>query len=595
MKDEVQSKVDSSMKNKLHLKQFYIAKSNMGPLINKGIIMLSEETLDNPFWLEYVEEVAIKKSFNFSKRKEYRGLIFLRVLCGQDDNQVTKSFVLAFGGAQQFLNYDYIVTDFGIKICKSLVEPNEVSSVDSLMFDRKIINTRKQSAAKLLPDKIIPFGEYNVIKSFHGQSSDLITGSNRVFKIGGKTALNLSGKLDLKSEIAPLLSRLGEIYMSYTKDQEKFKIADTLDTVKTLKLKNELDNYLGERILKAINNSNQIDGRMLKGIKIQPQEIFELDNFNGFFITGMGYKYWGSSGDFNIDEKDYFEKFRLKIKTKKVDSIIKKLKTDEIQKIVGDVAPVKVCSVYQALCVEISYKRNKYILISGNWYKIDKDFYMQLKREINSIPSPSNEITYIPFDSKVHVKQVMKKKKLVDQKSEGKYNESLAEHNQVLMLDRTQYSPGPDILKKIGVSSGSNIEISDIFFFNDQVCQFIHIKRHSGGASGTSHLLSQAIASARLNSEDKENIHKFINAQINIFNQKSGTTYQIPSFTDLKQKKQIILGIIDKNTFKPGTRIARKNSELFSLLEMLSVKENINNLKNLGYECFIKFIDADDD
>ncbi|MFH4338782.1 hypothetical protein WAJ35_25730, partial [Acinetobacter baumannii] len=70
-----------------------------------------------------------------------------------------------------------------------------------------------------------------------------------------------------------------------------------------------LDNKLGEKILNIIN-SNPITKREISKVKITPNVTFELKNFNGFFISGLGYKNSKVSSDFFIDEVDFFRRLK---------------------------------------------------------------------------------------------------------------------------------------------------------------------------------------------------------------------------------------------------------------------------------------------
>lgn len=566
----------------------FISKNKMGSIVQKGIIYLFEKPYPLPPWTGYIKEIAQTKKLKFKSNADQKALVFLKIHCPQQHGY--RTFAIAFGSAQQLLNADYIVQDFAIKVSKSLIKPDKVSSVDSTTIDRKIYNTRKQASSKLLPEKITTSGEYSIIKNFHGESYNLLPETGQKFILGGESGLSLAGKFKLTTDLGGVLSRLGDIYVCDTEHQQLFKIPDNLKPVPSKKLKEELDEYLGLKFLTIIT-SPSIDKRNLKGIKIQPQQIFNLEDFNGFFITGLGYKNTRVTGDFEIDEVNYLERFKKIIKpsAKTGTGIIKKMQTDEIQKkFIDNTSPQKICTVYQALSLEITYKTYKFILVSGKWYKIDREFYSQIKREINSIPRNSNPktIEYITFEEAKYTDSSGKKR-------EGLYNEALAQHNKVLMLDRTKYSPGADVLRRLRFKVTSNIEISDIFVYDSSIVQFIHVKRHSGGAAGTSHLLAQAIASAKTFNEDKERVNKFIQNEIDKHNKSNGS-YHLPKYEDSSQKKQIVLAIIDNTAFPKKSKVSKQNSEVFSVLEMLSVIENINALKNMGYECYLTFVPSDE-
>src|SRR5690606_16523899 len=214
-----------------------------------------------------------------------------------------------------------------------------------------------------------------------------------------------------------------------------------------------------------------------------------------------------------------------------------------------------------------------YILSSGIWYEIDKEFYSNLKKNIDSIPSPdSKNVIYIDFNSKIHYKMVKKDGKDKAQLSEGKYNENLTEKNRILMLDREDYRVDTETMRKYGFKSQSSIELCDALYFTQDKIQFIHIKRHTN-ASGTSHLLTQALVSAHAFINDNEYVINHINNTIQVVNRKN-KPYNILKLEDKNQKKEIVLAIIDKKE-----NIIKENSKLLSLLEMISIRQNIRTLE----------------
>lgn len=177
----------------------------------------------------------------------------------------------------------------------------------------------------------------------------------------------------------------------------------------------------------------------------------------------------------------------------------------------------------------------------------------------------------------------MKNGKPKTQKSEGKYNEDLAASNNILMLDQEDFSADIETMKKYGLKTKSKIEICDVIYFDKKKIQFIHVKRHSG-ASGTSHLLSQALVSAQTFINDNEAVTNHINKVIQNFNK--GNPSKLPELCYSDQNKEVVLAIIDQKS--PG-----KNSNLLSLLEMIALRENIRNLELLGFKCYLKFIPGD--
>lgn len=557
-----------------------IKTSEMGNKVETGIIRVLKETLDDPpEWVNYVNEMSKKRAITIPKRTFVKCAIILRIRAVNH----SKVFALTFGNGDLLLKPEYIVSDFGLKVSKSLLTVDEISSIDSTSIDRKIFNTKKQSSTVLMAEKLNDYGTHSIVKKIHGSFKEPNDTFTKSFFLGGSGGLQFRGELNLLTELGPMLSNFGKVYDDYSEESKKFTLSDNLTPVTAKNEKVELDEILGQKILDIIDLP-KFDKRSTSTFKISPQETFDIDDFNGFFITGLGYKSSQTPTAFEIDEIDYLERFnrQLKVQNRNVSGILTKLKTDEIlKKNVENADLEKICSVYKAINFETHYKENYYILISGKWYELNKDFYKQIKEDVNSIPAlnPATNLEFIKFDKNLHKKN--------GKFSEGKYNEDLARKANVLMLDRKDYSIGLEQKREYGFKTNSSIELCDLFHHTSTTVQFIHVKRHTGGAAGTSHLLSQALVSAQTFNNDKEKVIEFINENIAEFNSTSSTS-PFSLFEDLRQRKQVVLAIIDQN-YKSNT----KNSKMLSLLEMISLRENMLILKSLGYEYYLNFVPSD--
>lgn len=559
-------------KYKKKVTRHYIDKQNLPGDIDKGIIFIYEEKLPLPEWVEYLNTFSEKKILDVSPKQISKAILFLTL-----KGNPRKTFAITFGNGSSLLDANYIVPDFGLKISKSLLSMNEIISIDTTSIDKKIFNVKKQSAAFLIPEKLLEYGTQNIVKNVHGTYEK----SNERFSLGGNESLNFRGNIDLINDLTDWLNKFATIY---SQDQNNLGISNDLIMVKKQE-REVLDNKLGEKILNIIN-SNPITKRETSKLKITPNVTFELKNFNGFFISGLGYKKSKVSSDFFIDEVDFFKRLKRQLKpnNKNIDDILSKIKTDKLYKKIIDSAEIEpICSIYKAINYEITYQSKKYILISGTWYEIDKEFYSVLQKEIDAIEAPkiTNNIQFIDFDIKIHNKIVSGSSK--PQGSEGKYNEDLAKQNSALMLDRQDYRVESEKMKQYGFKPQSSIEICDVMYFNKDKIQFIHVKRHSN-ASGTSHLLTQALVSAYAFLNDNNAVIDHINKVIGEFNN-SNQSYNILNLKYENQKKEIVLAIIDKKT-----NIKTANSKMLSLLEMISLRENIKQLEYLGFKCYLKFI-----
>ncbi|WP_404467344.1 DUF6119 family protein [Planococcus rifietoensis] len=556
-----------------------IKNSEMGSEIETGIIRVLKESLDPPPWIKYVNEISKKKAVNIPKKTSVKCVILLRVRAAVN----SKVFALTFGNGDLLLNPDYIVSDFGLKLSKSLLTVDEISSIDSMSIDRKIFNTRKQSSTVLMAEKLSDYGTHNIVKKIYGSFKGATDDFQKPFFLGGSGGLQFTGEVDLLTELGPLLSNFGKAYDEYSDKSKKFVLADNLIPVAGKNEKIELDKMLGQKILDIIE-SPKFDKRSTSTLKISPQEIFDINDFNGFFITGLGYKSSQITSAFDIDEIDYLERFSRQLKNQKrnVQGILTKLKSDEIlKKSVNHSENEKISSVYKAINFETQYKEKYYILISGKWYELDRDFYKQIKEDVDSIPSLSsvNGLEFIRFSKSLHKEN--------KESSEGKYNEDFAAKASILMMDKVNYNIGAEKKREYGFKPNSVIELCDLFYHTPKTIQFIHVKRHAGGAAGTSHLLSQSLVSAQTFNNDKENVINYINKEITKNNIKSSKFSYMP-LKDQQQQKQVVLAIIDENA---DSKI--KNSKMLSLLEMISLRENMMILKSLGYDYYLNFIPSD--
>jgi len=579
---------------------YYINKSGLGLECDGGLIYIFSKEKKSPNWLESIKSIAKSdKKIKTRSTLEYKSLVFIKIKSSILSER--NIFALAYGGGHHFLKPEFIVKDFAIHVSRKLLKPDKISTIDSIALDKKIYNTRKQNSSLLSEDKLLNSGEYSIIKKIYGQTngSDLLSSNSKALFLGGDNSLQVGGEIDLNAELIQLLVSLANVY--HNKKTYNFEVDEILkpvtDNVRLQKL-----NSLLETKLTSLITSKTFDKRNLKGLNLNINKVFDLKNFNGFFIKGIGKRNTALTGEFELIAYDLFEDLRnIHNQTNKLSNgpeIIKRLSSNYIfRNFTNDDEPEKVCSIFEALSWETIYSSEKYILANGHWYYINKQIYQRVKKFVDAIAEPPNStaLKYISFDEKRHINAN-------GDKSEGAYNEDLAYINQRLMLDRTKYSPGAKYLNTLQIKSSSNIEISDLFLYDSNVIEFIHIKRHSGGASGTSHLVSQALTSARIFVEDTTKVVKFINDEINRHNKKipfqdkckNQINYQIQPFKYTNnQDKQITLVIIDKK-YKNSTTKTIANSSLFSILELITVAENIRTIKNLGFSCYLKFVPSNE-
>lgn len=230
-------------KYKRKVTRHYINKQNLPEDIDKGIIFIYEQKLPLPEWVEYLNTFSEKKILDVSPKQISKAILFLTLR-----GNPRKTFAITFGNGSSLLDSDYIVPDFGLKISKSLLSMNEIISIDTTSIDKKIFNVKKQSAAFLIPEKLLEYGTQNIVKNVHGTYEK----SNEKFSIGGNESLNFRGNIDLINDLTNWLNKFATLY---SQDQNNLGISDDLIMVKKQE-KEILDNKLGEKILNIINSNS---------------------------------------------------------------------------------------------------------------------------------------------------------------------------------------------------------------------------------------------------------------------------------------------------------------------------------------------------
>ncbi|KNH14830.1 hypothetical protein ACS78_27415 [Priestia megaterium] len=566
--------------NRDKLKRHYIDKQKISGNVDRGIIFIHEDPISPPDWVGYLSDLSEKKDIKVPGKKVNKAILFLTI-----KGVKKRTFAIVFGHGSSLLKHEYIVQNFGLKVSKSMLSIEQLISIDSTAFSNKMFNTKKQSSKFLIREKLLEYGTQNIVKNVYGIHKEL----DKRFSLGGKDSLNFNGNIDLLLDLSRWLNYFADIFDA---DTNNLGIPEEL-VIATKSEKEALDNKLGQKILDVIS-TYPITKRQTSLLKLVPNAVLDLEDFNGFFISGLGYKQSDISSDFSIDEVNFFDRLQRQLKpnSKNIKGILSKLKTDKIHgKSFDNGDLTEICTIYESINYEVKYNSKDYILVSGIWYKIDKQFYSSLKKEIDNIPSPEcrTSIKFIGFNPQKHVKQVVKNNKIQSQLSEGAYNDDFALKNGILKLDQEDYSPDSQTMKQYGLKTKSSIEICDALDFNSKEIQFIHIKRHSGGASGTSHLLFQSLVSAHAFLNDNESVTDHINEVIKKFNKRTNRPYTILNeFKYKNQKKEIFLVIIDKTaSIKKAKDV---NSKLLSLLKMISLRETVTSLEQIGFKCYLKFV-----
>lgn len=125
------------------------------------------------------------------------------------------------------------------------------------------------------------------------------------------------------------------------------------------------------------------------------------------------------------------------------------------------------------------------------------------------------------------------------------------------------------------LNARSTLEVCDVLRFSDTDIEFIHVKRKSN-ASGTSHLVAQAVSSATTFNEIQNDIITHINKLIPASQTK----------LDWKNQTRHVSLVILNEKYTSSS----KASSLLSILEILTIVQNVYTLRELGYQVYLKIV-----
>lgn len=553
LKEEVRQALENDEGN-ISLSRYFLNKNSIeglkGTQGNPGEIFVFKTVQSTPLWIDHINKLSRKK-VQISKNVSNKAVVFMEIN--------SSIFAISFGRGISFVDEKFIVKDFGFKISKKILNIDKLDNINSMVLGEKFLNTKKQSNAFIPVSKLIEPNSYTMVKDINGRTED-------GFYIGGNNSISFSGKLNLLNELVPLINKFMEKYIDNSSYGLEFD--NKINKVSEKEIIETLNYKIIKKIIKVKDSYNikkELNGSDLKSLEFSPKLISDIDKVSGYLISGVSY----NKPTHELNKEDYFLKLSKHLISKNLGNleekeILQKLKRDKIKVIYenGDIEVLD--TIFNTLFFETTLDFKMYILLSGKWFSVDKDFYKSLKDEIDSIPIyQSNGINFYEYNSTKH-------------NAEEDYNEEIAERNsKVDCLDQVFHTFPEEIKKAYDFNGYSKLEPCDLLFLSDNTFQFIHVKRGKK-ASDMSHLFAQGYASAKLLIGDKK-IIEHINKNIK-------KTPQI-SYEIRPNEIEVVFAIIlSKNEMK------LKNSKLFTLLSMLTISATLRSLSELGFKYSMKRI-----
>jgi len=417
---------------------------NIKEVFDNGVLYYKKSFSKEPAWANNF----FNKSIESLKNSTASGLYISKI----NYNNKNIYFGLSFGHGWQMFKDGVIVEQFGIKTALSIIK-SEVKKIEKKNFKNGLKDVSEQ-LGKIGP--VADFGfdvEQDIMRAVVGEPENQeLYGKNVV----GKDAISIS----IKKNVAEVNDIFLELYKAYisNKYKERFDWFDNFSSVNDKKLATDLDN----KIVAKINDDNKTD--VIYWLAIP--EVIEWENTKCF-------KY--SDKNNATEYQDIvFDDFKDSLNDdEKTNITVDLLKSKKVQQFDTNDQSIKEWSIYKCLYAEIDSGGEKYLLVTGKYYKVDATY----KNKIESEYSVDTTFTLPDWEKTDH---------------ENVYNGKVATN------DNTYQCLDGGVSQTNLIGKGK-IEFADLVKSDKHL---VHVKKY-GGSAVLSHLFSQGLVSADLLLTDK--------------------------------------------------------------------------------------------
>jgi uncharacterized protein (TIGR04141 family) len=483
-----------------------------------GIVCYPETTSKEPKWKEHVENLSAG-SIDISDNSSNKAAILVKIS--------GKVLALVFGYGRALLKENLIERNFGLRVSLNIIDPQKMKSVQAATVEDMVVSTQRQASNSVAQEEFGLNIENDIMRGVTGVPQESHYGKT----ITGKDSLVVAVFMNL-DELNEKLKLYLSAYQMETYKSKGFEWVDNVKEVRDEILKEDLDFELVEAL---INND-------MSNLHIAPAEIVDWEKLTGFCFSGIGKKSdMAENYTIEIDFSEYMAKLD------KEQNVYAKIKRDKLLAMTSTEEVYSTGSVYNSLIFQVTYEERTYILVSGNWYLIDNDFYTRVYSYVKDrIPTASLQLPSCYIGE-----------------TEGAYNKRVSTNSKIYSLMDCKLN---------SVTGGKKqIEACDLFTSEKQ---FVHVK-NKGASAQLSHLFSQGKISAQCFVSDLE-FRKQVHAKVKnvlgagIFKYKEKPT---------SNEYEVVYAIIDSND-KPIC----DSLPFFSLLNlMLSAQE----LERMHIKCSV--------
>lgn len=352
-------------------------------------------------------------------------------------------FALTFGQGRHYLADDSWDERFGLLVTLNSIDRKSIRSIDKRTFDAIGKISREQSREE---SEAKDFGldvEQDLLRAVAGTPIDKSLGQ----RLYGKDSLKVNAKLTLE-DIPTLVSHLSA-KADIEDYQEDYPWVDQIAEVRSSSHIEELESVLISNIISG--NTEQI--------WLAVPEILDWSRVGGFR--------YGRYPKKNLIHADLDLTQFMKEREGKINDI-KDLKACKVHACNDDGDIVNKWSAFKCIYAEITLEQGTFVLNSGSWFHLNKDFVNDTNHRFRQI-----EESPLSFPEYNH-------------RSESEYNEHVASADpEFILADK----------KLVRIGGGrSSIEFCDLFHRSKAL---VHVKRY-GQSSVLSHLVAQGLISGEI-------------------------------------------------------------------------------------------------
>ena len=392
----------------------------------EGVIFMGSNPSNIPKWLAWLQEGAednIDEVFNASTR----AVLLIR--------RQGRVFAFTFGHGRHMLVSEAIVRDFGVRVVLNGVEPDGLSSADTMAIGDITLHQRTQTSRQSSLSAFNIDVESVLLRNLTGKPKNEDFGA----MLTGRQSIQFSSEIEF-SDIGKICDTLFSMYVS--KDyKEHFWWFDHFQDVSDPELLDKLNHRLFDILCTGYRNE----------FYLAPPQIIEYENIDGFSFTEKGVIHE------EISVEAYLEYFNSR--NRELESIKKHYVFAR-----NDEQVVYKWRLYDCIVLEVLEGDDMFILSGGAWFRVQRDFASLVNTYVEQIPDADLDLPACYRGE-----------------NEQGYNLRAAEELRCLCLDR-----------QLVTLAGSKVEVCDLLTNKNQL---IHVKPWRS-SSTLSHLFSQGRVSA---------------------------------------------------------------------------------------------------